>query len=612
MGAVNFSLDIGLADVLKEGLKLKAFVETGTFQGDTVELLKDRFKRIYSIELSDEYYTAATARFSGLKHVHILQGDSSQVLKKVAADLREVPALYFLDAHWCVAENTAGVGSQCPLLAELESIGKLNASSVVVIDDARLFLAPPLAPHETSQWPTFSEILSRLQQMNGSHLIMVLNDNIVFYPESIHGIINDFGKKYGIDWLYALHTNRDYENLRHQFDGMQEELKAKDAHANDLLLQLKAKDKRAEVLTEQLRVKDERMYDLLDKSVLQGELEKKIADIQRICDERMQVIEEQAQAIHALRKARIISRLKADWIRRVESFKEKLRPRLGVLNQYPPKEISFSDYQCSRSVSLSEWPRISIVTPSFQQADFIEQTMKSVLDQGYPNLEYFVQDGASTDGTVDILKRYDDQLTGWQSKKDSGQSQAINRGMSQTNGDIMAWLNSDDLLMPGSLAYVASYFDTHPDVDVVYGHRLIIDERGCEIGRWVMPKYDHDILSWADYVPQETLFWRRSIWEKAGGQIDESFRFAMDWDLILRFRDAGAHFDRLPTFVGAFRVHPAQKTSAAIHEVGVKEMSILRERCHGRVVNDVEIREAVAPFMRKHLLAHYMLKYMKV
>ena len=137
---------------------------------------------------------------------------------------------------------------------------------------------------------------------------------------------------------------------------------------------------------------------------------------------------------------------------------------------------------------------------------------------------------------------------------------------------------------------------------MIYGPRILINEHTHETGRWVLPPHEDDILSWADYIPQETLFWRRRIWEKAGGHIDESFRFAMDWDLILRFRDVGAKFVRLPRFLGAFRVHSQQKTSAALTELGHKEMGILRERCHNRPVSEVEILDNIRHYMRRHVL----------
>jgi glycosyltransferase involved in cell wall biosynthesis len=253
---------------------------------------------------------------------------------------------------------------------------------------------------------------------------------------------------------------------------------------------------------------------------------------------------------------------------------------------------------------LPEPPLISLVTPSFNQARFLERTLRSVLDQDYPRLQYIVQDGGSTDETIDVLERFQDRLARWESARDRGQSHALNLGFGHASGDVLAYLNSDDLLLPGSLHYVAHFFSTHPQVDVVYGHRIVIDAADREIGRWVLPPHDNDVLSWADFVPQETLFWRRSIWEKVGGWIDEDFHFAMDWDLLLRLREAGACFARVPRFLAAFRVHEEQKTSARIADVGIKEMDRLRQRCLGRPVSGAEIAARTRPFLRKHLLFH--------
>ena len=165
----------------------------------------------------------------------------------------------------------------------------------------------------------------------------------------------------------------------------------------------------------------------------------------------------------------------------------------------------------------------------------------------------------------------------------------------------MCWLNSDDLLLPGTLEIVSKFFRDNPSVDVVYGNRLQIDVNDQEIGRWILPGHDDGVLSWVDYIPQETLFWRRDIWEKIGGQIDESFSFAMDWDLLLRFRDAGASFAHIPRFLGAFRVHNKQKTIADINDVGQREMNRIRERALGYVPSQLKIKRAVTPFLLKHL-----------
>ncbi|MDR3469543.1 MAG: FkbM family methyltransferase [Xanthobacteraceae bacterium] len=285
-------------------------------------------------------------------------------------------------------------------------------------------------------------------------------------------------------------------------------------------------------------------------------------------------------------------------------LRDILRPRLGDLRQHPatPPVAAAVD----RIVpALSPAPVISLVTPSFNQGHFLGRTIASVLDQNYPALEYFVQDGGSTDDTLEVLQRYSTRLTGWQSAPDNGQSDAINKGFARARGEIMGWLNSDDILLPGSLHSVADYFNRHPDVDVVYGHRLLIDDNDQMIGRWIMPAHDDAVLSWADYVPQETLFWRRRIWERVGSQVDESFRFAMDWDLLLRFRAAGAKFARLPRLIGAFRIHEDQKTSSEMADTGQREMARLRARVLGRVPDDREIRRATTLYLIKHVMADF-------
>jgi hypothetical protein len=263
--------------------------------------------------------------------------------------------------------------------------------------------------------------------------------------------------------------------------------------------------------------------------------------------------------------------------------------RLGDLSQYPPREMALEDFPLPELPDC-ELPAIGIVTPSYNQAAFITATMASVWDQPYPRqqLAYIVQDGGSTDGTPAILSAHADRLTSWVSAKDRGQADAVAQALARVPGDILAWLNSDDLLMPGALRYVGEYFSRHPEVDVIYGHRVLIDETGMEIGRWVLPPHEIEPLRYADYVPQETLFWRRRVYECVGG-VNPDFHFALDWDLLLRFQQAGARIVRLPYFLGCFRVHAAQKTSAQIGSRGLREMEQLRRREHGRDLSREEI-----------------------
>lgn len=252
---------------------------------------------------------------------------------------------------------------------------------------------------------------------------------------------------------------------------------------------------------------------------------------------------------------------------------------LGNYFQYDPRPLELDKIPEARR-DADDWPRITLVTPSYQQAGYLERTLQSVLGQNYPNLEYIVLDGGSDDGSVEILRRHAAHLAHWESRPDGGQAAAVRQGLARGNGEIMAWLNSDDLIFPGTLRYIADYFQSHPDVDVVFGHRIVIDPNDCETARWVLPPHDPEFLSWADFLPQECTFWRRRIYEKVGG-IDPSFRFALDWDLFVRFQRAGAKMVRLPYFMGGFRVHPDQKNAVTLHTDGYPEMKRIRDEALG-------------------------------
>ena len=246
-------------------------------------------------------------------------------------------------------------------------------------------------------------------------------------------------------------------------------------------------------------------------------------------------------------------------------------------------------------------PKISVVTPSYQQAAYLEQTLCSVLKQLGLTDEYVVQDGGSTDGSVEIIKLHAEKLHSWSSAPDLGQADAIAKGFAKTSGgpgDLMAWINSDDTYLPGTFDFVADYFGRHPDVDVVYGHRILIDEHSREIGRWFLPRHDNAVLRLNDFVPQESLFWRRRAWDKVSG-LDTSFKFALDWDLLLRFEAAGAKIIRVPYFLACFRIHSSQKTAAQMATVGQTEINRLRTRANGRAISSYELE--THPVLHRYL-----------
>jgi glycosyltransferase involved in cell wall biosynthesis len=188
-------------------------------------------------------------------------------------------------------------------------------------------------------------------------------------------------------------------------------------------------------------------------------------------------------------------------------------------------------------------PKITVITPSYNQGQFLEQTIKSVLEQDYPDLEYIIMDGGSTDNSVEIIKRYEQYLAYWQSQPDGGQSAAINEGFRRASGEILCWLNSDDQFCPGTLKAVGQYFNDHPDGEWVSGHLEFRDLTGGKTFiRQARPNQNWRIVNfWAygheggAFFPQPSTFWRKSLWERAGGYVREDRPNSMDYELWLRF-----------------------------------------------------------------------------
>ena len=277
--------------------------------------------------------------------------------------------------------------------------------------------------------------------------------------------------------------------------------------------------------------------------------------------------------------------------------------RLGKLINYKPRVTRLPEwYFHNKNNSKIARKKVSIITPVYNQSSYIEQTIKSVLNQKYNSLEYIVIDGGSTDGTIEIIDKYKDHINYFESCRDEGQSNAINKGMKKANGDILAWINGDDLLLPGAIESIVSYFELNPDVDVIYGDRIIISADGLDIGRWVLPNHSDKVLLWVDFIPQESVFWRRRIWEKIGSNINESFNFALDWEMLLRMLHAGAKFSHLPRFIGAFRVHSEQKTQTLMATQGLCEIQKLHRNYLGHIPAKHEILLAIYPYLIRHFI----------
>jgi glycosyltransferase involved in cell wall biosynthesis len=278
-----------------------------------------------------------------------------------------------------------------------------------------------------------------------------------------------------------------------------------------------------------------------------------------------------------------------------------LRPPMWTFEQHSPRPLDLRAINVPATLP-KQVPAIAIVTPSFNHGQFLRATIDSVIDQNYPRLSYHVQDGESNDGTVEILKSYGDRIS-WRSAPDEGQSDAINAGFAGIDCDIMAYLNSDDILLPGALASIANFFQERPDVDIVYGHRIFIDYAGSEIGRAILPAHSKSALCYAGYVPQETMFWRRRVWDRIG-PMDIGFHYALDWDFMLRAQDAGFKFMRLRRFYACFRVHDAQKTTK-IYEQGRMEMQTLRLRNLGHIPSQREILRGMISYLLRQFVFHW-------
>lgn len=237
---------------------------------------------------------------------------------------------------------------------------------------------------------------------------------------------------------------------------------------------------------------------------------------------------------------------------------------------------------------MSDQLKISIVTPSYSQAEFLEETIQSVLNQDYPNLEYVIIDGGSTDSSVDIIKKYEKKLSYWVSEKDKGQSDAINKGFRRASGEILAWLNSDDCYLPGTLERVADFFSSHATVDLVYGDLLLIDGRGKTVGiRRVVP-YNYTLALYGlSSVPQPSAFFRRRALNVVG-LLDEEFHYQMDAEFFLRFGKMGLNIKYLPVPLAMFRFHAQSKTVSEYHDKVQQANRRILEKILGRTITEGE------------------------
>ena len=208
----------------------------------------------------------------------------------------------------------------------------------------------------------------------------------------------------------------------------------------------------------------------------------------------------------------------------------------------------------------SSLPLVSIVTPSYNQGQFLEETIRSVLDQDYPHIEYIIVDGGSTDDSLEIIRRYADRLAWWVSEPDRGQTDAINKGFTRAQGEILAWLNSDDTYLLHAVKEAVSFLQAYPEIGMVYGDANLVDEAGAIIGKFPARQTDyHRLRRGYVHIPQQSSFFRADLWRQVG-PLDPTFYFAMDYDLWVRLSSI-APLQYHPRLWANFRLHGSGKTS---------------------------------------------------
>jgi glycosyltransferase involved in cell wall biosynthesis len=228
-------------------------------------------------------------------------------------------------------------------------------------------------------------------------------------------------------------------------------------------------------------------------------------------------------------------------------------------------------------MAASHYPKISVVTPSFNQAAYLEKTIRSVLDQGYPNLEYIIIDGGSVDGSVEIIKKYEPLLTYWVSERDNGQVDAINKGLRRATGEWVAWQNSDDIYYPGAFGELAESIRKHPEASLITGDLMLIDQNDKIIRdvRYIKPDYKA-LLAEGMLIANQSSFWRRDLHEKIG-YLDENYHCSFDYEWFLRVAEhaEGVH---MRSIWGALRYHEETKTSTMTERFLSEQKQILDGR----------------------------------
>jgi hypothetical protein len=336
MGAVTFSLDDKLVEHLRAVLPLDVLVETGTFRGDTVANMAASFSELHSVELSRDLFKQASRRFVEEDHIHLSQGESPQFLRGLRPRIAGRSVLFWLDAHWCTPGTAEGEMSQCPLLDELAAIGQIDNQSVVLIDDARLYLFSAPAPHEASQWPSLDEVLSALRALHDRHEVMVVNDVIIFHPPTARDTLKRYAGERGVDWLAVMDDKRERDDLQQQLTQVREHVAgvkqtaatyettvAQQQQRLDRYRQVVAEDKETidqlRRTIDQLKQSNQKQAEIID--TLRNDLH---AAHER-CDAQRELTQQRDETL--ARKHADLERVRTDLGQRLETLREQLRNR---------------------------------------------------------------------------------------------------------------------------------------------------------------------------------------------------------------------------------------------------------------------------------------------
>lgn len=235
------------------------------------------------------------------------------------------------------------------------------------------------------------------------------------------------------------------------------------------------------------------------------------------------------------------------------------------------------------NIELLEFPKITVITPSYNQGHFLEETIRSVIDQRYPNLEYFVVDGGSTDNSVEVIKQFESHIDWWVSEKDSGQANAINKGLQRATGEIVIWCNSDDVFLPGALNAAAFEFLKDSNLQWLAGSGLKYSERGHRLDPYIADPIQPTKIDWliACWISQTSSFWKRSLVEQVGG-MDEAMHYGFDYEYWVRLAFHGVQLRHIARPMMAQRLHGASKT-VAFQERFRKDEQAIRDKYVGKL-----------------------------